>query len=48
MRPFGRNMNLLIRKIFLYISVTVIAVYSFLPIYWMFISAVRGPHELFS
>lgn len=48
MLPLDRKMQLVLRKIFLYISVFGIAVYSFLPIYWMFVSSFRGPQELFS
>lgn len=48
MRPFGMGTNSLFRRIAIYFLVIVIAIYSFLPIYWMFVSAFRAPQELFS
>jgi multiple sugar transport system permease protein len=38
----------LTRKFITYLLVIVIAVYSFFPVYWMFISSFRGYSELFS
>lgn len=46
MRPF--NLKVTFRKWIIYFLAVGIAVYSFLPIYWMFVSAVRAPEELFS
>jgi len=40
--------NSIWRKTSVYFLVIVIAIYSFLPIYWMFISAVKPPKELFA
>lgn len=40
--------NSIWRKTFVYILVIMIAIYSFLPIYWMFVSAFRPPKELFA
>jgi multiple sugar transport system permease protein len=36
------------RKVITYLLVIIIAVYSFFPVYWMFISSFRGYSELFS
>jgi multiple sugar transport system permease protein len=48
MRPFGMGINSIFRKFAVYFLAVVIAIYSFLPMYWMFISAVRAPQELFA
>ena len=48
MHPSGKPRNSIWRKTAVYILVIAIAVYSFLPIYWMFISAFRAPKELFA
>lgn len=48
MHPSDIVRNLIWRKIFVYFLVIVIAIYSFLPIYWMFVSAFRPPKELFA
>jgi ABC-type glycerol-3-phosphate transport system permease component len=48
MHPSGMARNALWRKAYIYFLVIVIAVYSFLPIYWMFASAFRPPKELFA
>lgn len=48
MHPSGMVRNSICRKTFVYFLVIVIAIYSFLPIYWMFISAFRPPKELFA
>jgi ABC-type glycerol-3-phosphate transport system permease component len=45
-RPF--NLKVAFQKWIIYFLAVGIAVYSFLPIYWMFVSAVRAPEELFS
>jgi len=37
-----------VRKIVIYALVVIIAIYSFFPIYWMFISSCRSYRELFS
>jgi multiple sugar transport system permease protein len=48
MHPSGMARNSIWRKTFVYFSVIAIAIYSFLPIYWMFVSAFRPPKELFA
>lgn len=48
MHPSGMVRNSIWRKTFVYILVIMIAIYSFLPIYWMFVSAFRPPKELFA
>ncbi|MFZ4440111.1 MAG: carbohydrate ABC transporter permease [Syntrophales bacterium] len=48
MQPFGMGTNSISRKIGIYFLVIVIAIYSFLPIYWMFVSAFKAPQELFA
>jgi ABC-type glycerol-3-phosphate transport system permease component len=45
-RPF--NLKVAFQKWIIDFLAVGIAVYSFLPIYWMFVSAVRAPEELFS
>lgn len=48
MHPSGIVRNLIWRKTSVYFLAIVIAIYSFLPIYWMFVSAFRPPKELFA
>lgn len=37
-----------VRKVIIYALVIIISIYSFFPIYWMFISSCRAYKELFS
>lgn len=48
MHASGMARNSIWRKTSVYFLVIVIAIYSFLPIYWMFASAFRPPKELFA
>jgi ABC-type glycerol-3-phosphate transport system permease component len=41
------QVRLMWRKARTYLLVIAIAIYSFLPIYWMFVSSIRPPQELF-
>ena len=48
MHASGKGRKSIGQRAVVYVSAIAIAIYSFLPIYWMFVSAFKAPKELFA